>query len=161
MRQRHRITNSLVNSLTNVKQNLQDVQSTLEEIGKEVILPAYGRNFDAAGVKKKVRGHLRNALTKRGEPGNIFTISGNTLTTGVDYQPHKYFKYFIEGRGPVKVKRAKFLRFVNEDGKVIFTKRVRSAPAHPNIVKIDNSDMIKAQDIINLRLDPNYRLRKL
>lgn len=114
-------------------------ENLLRRIGEEVILPAYGRNYRAANVKKE-SGKLLAALTAVGAPGNVFRIEDSRLITGVDYNTHRHFKWFIEGRAGFRAKTRKGLWFINLEGRLIRVHRVRRAPSHPNLFKLDSDD---------------------
>lgn len=111
-----------------IADKIKDVTPAARRIGDNVISRRIGFNYHTVQLRQKT-GRLFAASTRRGAFGNIFTVIGNVLTWGVDYEMLPYAKWAIEGRGPVIAKRAKALRFVDWFGNLVFRKRVRAAPA--------------------------------
>lgn len=127
---------------------LHRLEPVLQKIADEVILGpggALARNYAASGLKQK-SSLLFDGITKRGWIGNYVRTNGNVLTVGLDLRAISYAKWALEGRGPVVAKYKKALRFVI-DGKTIFAKRVKAAPAH-RVYYLTAEDIARAQGIV-------------
>lgn len=112
---------------------LEEIEKIAQEIGETVILPViFQKHYDSSGLKSHT-GILKAALTKPGATGNVLTVAGGKITAGIDYSAVPGSKEALEGRGAIKAKTGHSLRFYDENGKPIFVKSVRAAPAHPVI----------------------------
>lgn len=109
---------------------LSDLSGILREVAEQVILPVFGKHYDASGLKTH-GGLLKQALTQAGATGNILEIAGNKLTVGVSYEAVPYAKYALEGRGAIRAKPGKSLRFYDDAGKPVFAKSVRASGPRP------------------------------
>ena len=124
----------LVGQLESILASIQKVDTYLDQLADEEILPILAKHYDQAGIKQggKRTGDLKQAITKRGAAGNTISKQGNHLIVGVDYAQMTYAKWVLEGRGPVRAKKGKALHWIDPDtGKEVFAKRVGPAPAHP------------------------------
>lgn len=129
---------------------LSDLSPILAEVAEEIILPAFGRNYDRSGLKKRT-GVLRTAVTTAGAKGNFLEIRATGLTVGVDAQALGGEIYALRGRGPVVARKGKSLRFFDDNGKAIFAKRVKAAPPH-NVIYLTESDYEKVAELVTKRL---------
>ncbi len=121
-----------------ILERIERVDSLLDQLADEAVLPILERHYDASGIKAggvyqgNNQGLLKRSITKRGAYGNVIEKSPGRLTVGVSYEQVPYARWVIEGRGPVYPKRAKVLRWIDQaTGKVIFAKRSGPAPPHP------------------------------
>lgn len=150
---------ALADTFAEQKQTLINVGPVLNEIADQVIMPAMARNYASSGIRTH-NGRLRQALTVRNARGNVCDIQGNRITFGVDYGAVPYARYVIEGRGPVRVKRAKALRFYDPYGRVIFRKRVGPAPPH-DVVYLRPDDLQRARDVVTKSLGGDWQFRRI
>ena len=120
----------------NLNSQIDDVSEILREVADSTLLPILGKHYDASGLKSH-SGLLKQALTKQGARGNILNIADNKMSAGIDYDQIPGSKQAIEGRGAIKAKKGHSLRFYDDNGKPIFAKSVKSAPAHPVIFLSD------------------------
>ncbi len=137
---------------------LDDLQPVLNRIADEVVMPALARNYVKSGVKTHT-GLLKTALMSRNARGNICEIRGNQITFGVDYGALPYARYVIEGRGPVRARRAKALRFFDAYGQPIFRKSVGPAPPH-DLVYLTPEDQAHAARIVTEMLGDRWTFRR-
>lgn len=132
------------------KKRILRLREIIEEVAEEEILPLLSRNYDASGLKTH-RGLVKQAISKRGAAGNIFKTEqvGDAIrfTAGVDKNTQVGLEAYwaVEGNAPsgsgdrIYPKHKKFL-FFNLDGKPIFAKSVKVAPAHPTVYSVSQGE---------------------
>lgn len=132
------IQNPWTEPLDKLLSDIGRVDELLNQVADDAVFHILARHYDASGIKQggvfggRHYNLLKLAITKRGAYGNITKIEGIRLTVGVSYEQIYYARWALEGRGPVRAKPGKFLRWINPDtGKIMFAKSVGSAPAHP------------------------------
>ena len=125
-------TGPITESLQRMTELAENPAPVLERLGQQVILPVFYRHYMQSGLRQRSR-RLMTAVAQRGAPGNYFRVTNTSLEVGVVYEEFPYFKWALEGRGPVRAKPGKMLRFFNDYGKPIFRKQVGPAPARPVI----------------------------
>jgi hypothetical protein len=116
-------------ALQAIEKNLVSIQRKAIE---DIVLPAFGRQFDAAGLHSR-SGAARAAATRVGAKGNVCVIGEGGATVGVSYAVMPYLRWLQEGRGPVTPRNAKALKIPIGGGNFIFRKFARAAPARPFI----------------------------
>ena len=114
-----------------------DLSEILREVAEEVILPAFGKHYDASGLKTHSR-VLKQALTEEGAKGNILTVGANQLSVGISYEQVPYAEAALEGRKAFSATKKKALRFYDSNGKAIFVKSVKASPPHPVVFLTQN-----------------------
>lgn len=104
--------NDLQKDLTDLQAKLKNKDALLASIGRNALLPFFGRRLTTCGVKDKT-GNLRSAISEEGAPGNVFDVAGDSITVGVDYNRIKHARWVIEGADPhgFGPRRAKMLVF--------------------------------------------------
>lgn len=114
-----------------ILKNIERVDGLLDQLADETVLPILAGHYDASGIHTR-GGGLKDAITKRGAPGNVIQKSPGRLTVGVSYEQVPYARWVIEGRGPVRPKRARVLHWIDPDtGKDVFSKYSNPVPPHP------------------------------
>lgn len=132
-----------------IAENLRDLSPILREVAKDIVFPAFARHYAASGLKQRT-GAAKQAATQIGAKGNVLEIRPNGLTAGVSYQQMPYLRWIFEGRGPIRAKKAKALRF-DVNGKPVFVKSVGAAPARP-VVFLTEEEMEQIGHRITVRL---------
>jgi hypothetical protein len=130
-----------------LKAAINDTAPILQAVADEVVLGETGllaRNYASSGLKQRSK-LLYRGITQRGATGNYVRVTGDTVTVGVDPAKIKHVKWALEGRGVVRPRYKKALRF-EIDGRVIFAKKVKASPPH-QVYYLLGSDQAKAQDI--------------
>lgn len=153
------MSDELEGNLERQKAVLRDVGTVLNRIADEVVMPALARNYVKSGIRTRT-GRLKTALMSRNAAGNVCRVSGATLEFGVDYGALPYARYVIEGRGPVRARRAKALRFYDAYGKVVFRKSVGPAPSH-DLVYLTEADLTHAQQVVDRMLGEGWQFRRI
>lgn len=134
-------------AIEDYKQRLMRLASIAEDVAEEMILPLLERNYDASGLKTH-SGMVKRAISKRGAPGNILkteiTSGGVRVTVGADAENIKEIRYALFGNAPkgggvIRPVHAKALHF-DLNGKPVFVKHVRPAPAHDTIYALSSSE---------------------
>lgn len=123
------LSSPITDIATGAIEKLQDLSKVLREVAQEYILPTFGQHYDTSGLRKG-SGVLKSAVSKPGAKGNVLELRPTGLTAGVDYASLPYARYVFEGRGVVRAKNKKALRFLDSNGKPIFAKSVRAVAAH-------------------------------
>lgn len=137
--------------LNALRQRLGNLTALLNRIADQVVLPALARNYDASGLKAH-SGILKRGISQRGARGNYIRASGLSVTVGVNYGAIPYAKWALEGRGPVRAKRAKALHFFI-GGKEFFRKSVGAAPAH-NVYYLAGADLDRIREMAREYMKP-------
>lgn len=113
-----------------MEQRLRNPEPALEAVADKVVMPALGRNYVKSGLRS-CTGRLFDGITLRGATGNYVRVTGAAVTVGVDYARLPYARWALEGRGVVRPRRAKVLRWVDcFTGKVIFAMKSKATPPH-------------------------------
>lgn len=114
-----------------IADQFHDLSDLLAEVGERILLPAFARNYTRSGLKSRSSA-LFKSVSARGAKGNIFEVCATGITVGMDDGAIPYAKWAFDGRGPVRAKNAKALRFDPGNGKPIFRKSV--GPSQPHAV---------------------------
>jgi hypothetical protein len=136
--------------LNRMLSNLRNLDKIMDELTDEVVLPILGEHFATSGIQSHSE-VMKNAVTKRGAAGNIIQKSPGHLMVGVDVAQFPYFKWVLEGRGPVLPVNGKVLRWYDASGKAVFSKRAGPAPAHP-VYYLTMSDLQRLEHALNLKV---------
>ena len=116
-------------------ERIQNIEPLMDRLVDSDVLAILEENYAASGIKWHTQqrvstGTLKAGVTKRGAKGNYIIPSKQGARVGVSYDAIPYARFVIEGRGPLRAKRAKALHFWL-DGKEFFRKSVGPAPPHP------------------------------
>jgi hypothetical protein len=130
--------------IAEIKADMANLEAFLDHVADTVVYPALARNYDDSGLKVH-RGVVKAAVSKRGAKGNTLSIQGGRLSIGVDTGAVPESQYALDGRPAFRAPRGKTLRFWDDNGKPLFTKRVRASPPH-EVFYLTEQDVTKIQD---------------